>query len=262
MKSLITDWKGLICWPFRHTTAFYTMVHLIRTQLSCFSTRRLSNCLCKPQDTFAYSNYPIYMLNHSNRVYSLALHPSFAHTCLPKSAQIKTTDYICVESISNALVLKLAQSAWGNTSQCGLVYINKTCDATSLGELSWGSQSNNFLSISVLLTGLEICARGGRPNRSFNRSLLCTAQSPTGNWDPSLSEQVVVRRAAQLKSRQKHAILLPLLLKKRASLVMGLGITETKAHTFLQQFLFTLENIFMTSFGVAYMSCESEQCWT
>lgn len=40
----------------------------------------------------------------------------------------------------------------------GLIYSNKTCDATSLGELSRDSQNNNFLPISALLTVLEITA--------------------------------------------------------------------------------------------------------
>lgn len=41
-------------------------------------------------------------------------------------------------------------------SALGLVSNNKTCDATSLGELSRDSQSNNFLSIYAPLTVLEI----------------------------------------------------------------------------------------------------------
>lgn len=43
-------------------------------------------------------------------------------------------------------------------SALGLVSNNKTCDATSLGELSRDSQSNNFLSIYAPLTVLEITA--------------------------------------------------------------------------------------------------------
>lgn len=154
------------------------MIRLICIQLSCFSTHRLSNCLYKLQDTFTYCSYLIRMLNHGNCAYNLSVHPSFAHTRLPKSAQIKTTDYVRLESITNTLMYWNWHRVPGGMlpSALGLVSNNKTCDATSLGELSRDSQSNNFLSIYAPLTVLEITASVQKDDQTGPLIPCCFAQ--------------------------------------------------------------------------------------
>lgn len=130
----------------------------------------------------------------------------------------------------------------------GLVYSNRTCEATTLGKLSRDSQSNNFLS-TYCFGDHCLCARGGWPNWSFNLSMLRTAQGSAGNWDPSFGNQVVMKWAAQLKSRKRHTILLPFLLKKQAGLVMRLVIMETKPIPFYSGFCFICKNLYYLFWG-------------
>lgn len=185
------------------------------------------------------------MLNHSNCEYNLAVHPSSAHTRLPKSAQIKTTDYVCVETISNALMYCNWYRAPRERFPVALGLVYSTCGATSLGELSRGSPSSNFLSVSVLLTVLEISASAQEEDNQTGPLIPHGfAQLRVLLEEPYSSEQVVVRRSAQLKSKQRHTIPLSLLLREQGSLVMGLVIMETNPTPFLQQFVSFIKHIY------------------
>lgn len=133
------------------------MIHLICTQLSCFSTCRLSNCLHKLQGTFTYSNRLICMLNHSKCVYKLTVHLAL---CTHTFAWVYTNQdhklHLCGKYQQQTTKTSTELVGGHFWVALGLVYSNKTSDATGLGKSSRDSQSSNFLSLSALLTVRKI----------------------------------------------------------------------------------------------------------